>query len=147
MSETITIKGRFQTLLAPLAQMVSLNPVLLSGESWTEQNSSTGFSTGRRKIGDGVTEFNLLPFEPTIGDHLAALDPHPQYSKPIEPVFAYSPTTGLLLSVTYGDGSTKIFNWTGQQLTSFDYTRNGTTTRYSFVYLDGIVQSISQEVT
>ena len=97
-------------------------------------------------ISQPVPTAKVLAYEGSIASHLAALDPHPQYSKPINPVFAYSATTGLLLSVTYGDGSTKVFNWTGQQLTSFDYTRNGTTTRYSFVYLDGIVQSISQEV-
>jgi hypothetical protein len=58
------INTRIKTLLAPLATMTDENPVLLEGELWTEKDELTGQSTGRRKVGDGVTEFVDLPFEP-----------------------------------------------------------------------------------
>jgi len=144
MSETLTIKGRFQTLLAPLAQMVSLNPVLLSGESWTEQNADTGFSTGRRKIGDGVTAFNALPFEPTIGDHLTAVDPHPQYEPLLTGPVATYDATGRLTRIDYDGGYAKAFSYTDGLLTILDFLRPGRSTlRKTLTWANGQWQSTS----
>jgi hypothetical protein len=145
MSETLTIKGRFQTLLAPLAQMVSLNPVLLSGESWTEQSASTGFSTGRRKIGDGVTAFNALPFEPTIGDHLAAIDPHPQYEPLLTGPVATYDSTGRLTRIDYDGGYAKLFGVNAELLlTTLDFLRPGRPTlRKTLTWANGQWQRTS----
>ncbi len=60
-----TINTRIRTLFATLSAMTTANTVLLEGELWTEQDAGTGQSTGRRKVGDGVTAFNSLPFEPS----------------------------------------------------------------------------------
>jgi len=65
------VTARVQQLFATLAAVAAANPVLLEGEVWIEKNASTGRSTGRRKVGDGVlvgetitgTAFNDLPFE------------------------------------------------------------------------------------
>jgi len=145
MSETLTIKGRFQTLLAPLAQMVSLNPVLLSGESWTEQDAETGYSTGRRKVGNGLTAFNALPFEPNLVSHLAEADPHPQYNVPANPVFTYN-QVGQLIGVAYSDGSADMIGWDGDQVSTVDFTRNGVTLRSAFTFVNNYLQSIVQGV-
>jgi hypothetical protein len=68
--------GRVQQRFSTLAAITATNPILLEGEVWTEKDASTGRSTGRRKVGDGVigagdvitgTAFNSLPFEPTSG--------------------------------------------------------------------------------
>jgi hypothetical protein len=68
--------GRIQQRFSTLAAITLTNPILLEGEVWTEKDASTGRSTGRRKVGDGVigagdvitgTAFNSLPFEPTAG--------------------------------------------------------------------------------
>ena len=68
--------GRIQQRFSTLAAITATNPILLEGEVWTEKDASTGRSTGRRKVGDGVigagdvitgTAFNSLPFEPTAG--------------------------------------------------------------------------------
>lgn len=59
-----SISFRVRQLFATLAQMTSTNPVLLEGEQWTEKDATTGHSTGRRKVGNGTTAFNSLPFEP-----------------------------------------------------------------------------------
>jgi hypothetical protein len=68
--------GRIQQRFSTLAVITAANPILLEGEVWTEKDASTGRSTGRRKVGDGVigagdvitgTAFNSLPFEPTAG--------------------------------------------------------------------------------
>jgi len=68
--------GRVQQRFSTLAAITATNPILLEGEVWTEKDASTGRSTGRRKVGDGVigagdvitgTAFNSLPFEPTAG--------------------------------------------------------------------------------
>jgi hypothetical protein len=61
------VKTRIRQLFATLASMESSNPVLLEGETWTEKHATTGYSTGRRKVGDGVTAFLDLPFEPSTG--------------------------------------------------------------------------------
>jgi hypothetical protein len=144
MSETLTIKGRFQTLLAPLAQMVSLNPVLLSGESWTEQSATTGFSTGRRKIGDGATAFNALPFEPTIGNHLAAIDPHPQYEPLLTGPVATYDSTGRLTRIDYDGGFAKAFSYTDGLLTILDFLRPGRPTlRKTLTWANGQWQRTS----
>ena len=63
----VTLVGRVRTLLATLSAMTTANPVLLQGELWTEKDAGTGLSTGRRKMGDGVTAFNALAFEPAAG--------------------------------------------------------------------------------
>jgi hypothetical protein len=60
-----TIKTRLRQLFATLAAVTAINPILKKGEVWIERDASTGFSTGRRKVGDGVTAFVDLPFEPT----------------------------------------------------------------------------------
>lgn len=68
--------GRVQQRFSTLAAITATNPILLEGEVWTEKDASTGRSTGRRKVGDGVigagdvitgTAFNSLPFDPTAG--------------------------------------------------------------------------------
>ena len=69
------VTARVKQLFATLAAAAAANPVLLEGEVWIEKNASTGRSTGRRKVGDGVlvgevitgTAFNDLPFEPSAG--------------------------------------------------------------------------------
>ena len=69
------VTARVKQLFATLAVVAAANPVLLEGESWIEKDGSTGRSTGRRKVGDGVlvgevitgTAFNDLPFEPSAG--------------------------------------------------------------------------------
>ncbi len=69
------VTARVKQLFATLAVVAAANPVLLEGESWIEKDASTGRSTGRRKVGDGVlvgevitgTAFNDLPFEPSAG--------------------------------------------------------------------------------
>jgi hypothetical protein len=71
------IEARVRQLLAELAEMEALNPVLLEGENWIEKDPETGQSTGRRKVGDGVTAFTSLPFEPGGGgEGGGAPDPH-----------------------------------------------------------------------
>jgi hypothetical protein len=71
-----TFTGRIRQRFSTLAAITATNPILLEGEVWTEKDASTGRSTGRRKVGDGVigagdvitgTAFNSLPFEPTSG--------------------------------------------------------------------------------
>ena len=71
-----TFSGRIRQRFSTLAAITATNPILLEGEVWTEKDASTGRSTGRRKVGDGVigagdvitgTAFNSLPFEPTAG--------------------------------------------------------------------------------
>jgi hypothetical protein len=71
-----TFTGRIRQRFSTLAAITATNPILLEGEVWTEKDASTGRSTGRRKVGDGVigagdvitgTAFNSLPFEPTAG--------------------------------------------------------------------------------
>jgi len=72
------VTTRVKQLFATLAAAAAANPVLLEGEVWIEKNASTGRSTARRKVGDGVlvgetitgTPFNDLPFEPTPGADL-----------------------------------------------------------------------------
>ena len=61
MSEVIY---RHRLPFSTLAVAEAENPILKEGEVWTEKHATTGFSTGRRKVGDGVTEFEDLPFEP-----------------------------------------------------------------------------------
>ena len=69
------VTARVKQLFATLATVAAANPVLLEGEVWIEKDASTGRSTGRRKVGDGVlvgetitgTAFNDLPFEPSAG--------------------------------------------------------------------------------
>lgn len=56
MSEQI-IKTRIRTLYAPAAVFSAENPLLLEGEPATESD------TGKKKIGDGVTLWNALPYE------------------------------------------------------------------------------------
>jgi hypothetical protein len=58
------VNYRIRLLFSTLALIEAENPVLLEGETWTEKDASTGQSTGRRKVGDGVTVFTSLPFEP-----------------------------------------------------------------------------------
>jgi hypothetical protein len=63
----MTTKYRIRTYFATLADATAANYVLREGEFWTEKDAGTGHSTGRRKIGDGTTPFNSLPFEPDGG--------------------------------------------------------------------------------
>jgi hypothetical protein len=58
------VNYRIRLLFSTLALIEAENPVLLEGETWTEKDAGTGQSTGRRKVGDGVTAFTSLPFEP-----------------------------------------------------------------------------------
>lgn len=58
---------RIRTYFSTLADATADNYVLREGELWTEKNASTGQSTGRRKVGDGVTAFVDLLFEPAAG--------------------------------------------------------------------------------
>lgn len=55
---------RLRSIFSTLAIAEAENRVLESGEFWTEEDETTGFSTGRRKIGDGATPFVNLPFDP-----------------------------------------------------------------------------------
>ena len=68
-------KYRHRLPFSTLADAQAANFVLFEGEVWTEKHATTGRSTGRRKVGDGVetptgsgiavgTAFNDLPFEP-----------------------------------------------------------------------------------
>ena len=67
--------GRVQQRFSTLSVITTANPILLEGEVWIEKDASTGRSTGRRKVGDGVvsgdtitgTAFVDLPFEPSSG--------------------------------------------------------------------------------
>lgn len=63
---------RVRLLFSTLTVAEAENPVLLEGEVWTEKDASTGHSTGRRKVGDGVTAFTSLPFEPSAASITAA---------------------------------------------------------------------------
>jgi hypothetical protein len=64
--------GRLRQRFSTLAVITEVNPILLEGEVWIEKHATTGRSTGRRKVGDGVvsgdtitgTAFDDLPFEP-----------------------------------------------------------------------------------
>jgi hypothetical protein len=58
------------------------------------------------------------------------------------PVFTY--TTGKLTGITYADGTTKVFSYTGDQLTQIDQLRNGTTTRKTFAYAGGVLSGITE---
>lgn len=51
------IKTRIRTLYAPAAVFAFQNPLLLEGEPATESD------TGKKKIGDGLTYWNDLPYE------------------------------------------------------------------------------------
>lgn len=91
-----SINTRIRTLFATLADISNEDPVLLEGELWTEKDADTGFSTGRRKVGDGVTAFTSLPFEPTalsddLAAHEAAANPHPEYLTETEADALYQP--------------------------------------------------------
>lgn len=55
---TQVINTRIRTLYASSATLAAQNPVLLQGEPATESD------TRRRKIGDGVTNYLSLPYEP-----------------------------------------------------------------------------------
>jgi hypothetical protein len=78
-----TFQGRVRQRFSTLAVITAANPILLEGEVWIEKDASTGRSTGRRKVGDGVvsgdvitgTAFNDLPFEPTGGVGFAYSQP------------------------------------------------------------------------
>jgi hypothetical protein len=63
----MTTKYRIRTYFSTLADATTADYVLKEGEFWTEKDVSTGQSTGRRKVGDGTTEFTSLPFEPAAG--------------------------------------------------------------------------------
>ena len=74
-------QARLQQLFSTLATIEAINPVLLEGEKWHEQDDTTGRATGRSKTGDGVlvadviigTAFNSLPFDPGgVGGGLSA---------------------------------------------------------------------------
>ena len=62
-----SVKYRVRLPFSTLALIEAEDPVLLEGEQWTERDASTGQTTGRRKVGDGVTAFTSLPFEPAAG--------------------------------------------------------------------------------
>ena len=92
MSEQI-IKTRIRTLYAPAAVFSAENPLLLEGEPATESD------TGKKKIGDGVTLWNALPYEEygeeaadaAVAAHAAESDPHPVYLRQSEADAAYDP--------------------------------------------------------
>lgn len=84
---TQVIKVRLKQLFSTLAVAQDENQILLEGEVWNEKDASTGRSTGRRKIGDGVitandviigTAFNDLPFEPISDSGPSLSDDAPQ---------------------------------------------------------------------
>ena len=54
---TQTYKTRIRTLYALASTFVAENPILLQGEPATESD------TGKKKIGNGVTAWNNLPYE------------------------------------------------------------------------------------
>lgn len=58
---TQSYKTRIRTLYALSATFTAQNPVLLQGEPATESD------TGKKKIGDGVTPWNSLPYESGSG--------------------------------------------------------------------------------
>lgn len=60
----MTVKYRIRTYFSTLSDATAANYLLREGEFWTEKDAATGYSTGRRKMGNGVTLFNALPFEP-----------------------------------------------------------------------------------
>ncbi len=62
---------RLRTYFSTLDEATASNYVLREGEFWTEKDATTGNSTGRRKVGDGVTEFVDLPFEPSAATSTA----------------------------------------------------------------------------
>lgn len=70
-----TFTGRIRQRFSTLAVIEAVNPILLEGEVWIEKDEATGYSTGRRKVGDGQvsgdvitgTAFVDLPFEPAVG--------------------------------------------------------------------------------
>lgn len=57
-------------------------------------------------------------------------------SGPTSPTMSYNPTSGKLDSITYGDGSTKEFNWdVSGRLNYFDFIVTGEPTiRKTFIY-------------
>lgn len=99
--------GRVQQRFSTLAVITATNPILLEGEVWTEKDASTGRSTGRRKVGDGVvagdaitgTAFNDLPFEPTAPGGGGSFIGDPSFIQPT------APTSAQL------DGSTRYAWW------------------------------------
>jgi len=68
----MTTKYRLRTYFSTLSEATAANRVLREGELWTERDAVTGHSTGQRKVGDGVTEFVDLPFEPSAATSTAA---------------------------------------------------------------------------
>lgn len=62
---------------------------------------------------------------------------------PINPTFTY--TSGVLSSIAYGSGESKVFTYTDGVLTQLDFTRAGVTIRKTFNYTSGVLTSITQE--
>lgn len=60
------------------------------------------------------------------------------------PAFVYD--AGALASITYADGTTKVFTYTAGTLAQLDTTRAGVITRKTFNYTDGVLTSITQAV-
>ena len=67
------------------------------------------------------------------------------YPLPRNPVFSYN-SLGQLIGVAYGDGSQKVLAWNGQYLGTLDFTRGGITERSTYNFVNGKLQSITQEI-
>ena len=93
----MTTKYRIRTYFSTLAEATTANYVLREGEFWTEKDTGTGHSTGRRKVGDGTTVFTSLPFEPAASGGSFIGDP--------SFIQATTPTAGQL------DGATRYAWW------------------------------------
>ncbi len=65
----------------------------------------------------------------------------PAYT-PTSPVFSYS--GGQLTLITYEDGATKSFSYTGARLDRIDFLRDGVTIRKDFAYTGDRLDSITQ---
>jgi len=62
--------------------------------------------------------------------------------EPINPTFTY--TAGVLTSISYSGGESKIFTYTGDLLTQLDFIQGTTTVRKTFNYTAGVLTSITE---
>ena len=121
------------------AQWELLNPVLADGELGLETD------TKRFKIGDGVTQWNDLIFSSMI------LKDDPETFLKFESVVNMSYNSdGVLLSMTYSNGSVRTFNYSAGMLSTEVITDvDGITVVLTITYtydVNGNLISINKEV-
>jgi len=67
------------------------------------------------------------------------------YPLPRDPVFSYN-SLGQLTGVVYGDGGQKTLSWSGDYLSTLISVRGGITTLKTYNFVNGVLQSITEEV-